>query len=94
MTTPLGPDLEAAREAVATATTDAALLDALEVSGFLTLTLGLAVKLGSLAIHIQEGIDTGHPLDVAAAKALVDDPEVIDWLGSFAPGLLPERRDG
>lgn len=63
---------------------------------WLTLTAGLAVKLGSLVVHADE-LDPhgdGWEFDLAAIRALVTDPEVVEWLSRFSPALLPEKRNG
>lgn len=52
----------------------------------------VAVKLASLVVHCQEGIDTGHPFDAAAVKALASDHGVLAWLDGFDPVLLPVRH--
>lgn len=57
------------------------------------LTPTLAVKLASLTVHAREACSpTGRSVDVEAAGALADDPEVAAWLAEFDPVLLPERR--
>lgn len=53
------------------------------------------VRLASLVAHIQE-LDLTDPtaaqFDLGAAKALADDPEIVAWLATIDPVLLPERR--
>lgn len=56
------------------------------------LSMGLMVKLASLVVHCQEGIDTGELFDAAAVKALVHDVEVQAWLDGIDPVLLPVKR--
>lgn len=57
------------------------------------LTFALSVKLGALVVHADEATSIeAHAFDAAAMRSLVDDPEVQDWLGRFAPGLLPVKR--
>lgn len=60
-----------------------------------TIPLGLAVKLASLAVHVQE-LDLREPsaamVDINAAKGLAEDPEVVAWLDSIDPALLPVKR--
>jgi len=58
----------------------------------ITITLSLAVKLGSLAVHADE-ITTAkaHPLDKEAIRSLVDDPEVVAWINSMG-AFLPVKR--
>lgn len=60
------------------------------------LPLSLLVKLGSIVVHAQE-IDTSKPnvayaFDLSAIESLAEDPEIVAWLDTFAPGLLPEKR--
>lgn len=55
----------------------------------------LAMKLGSLVVHVQEmalGEDS-MAFDLAAAKQLTLDPEVIEWLATIDPALLPAKRE-
>ena len=58
------------------------------------ISLSLAVKLGSLAIHIEEARSTdGHHYDWAAIDSLLTDPEVRAFLD--APGnaaFFPVKR--
>jgi hypothetical protein len=55
-------------------------------------SLGLLVKLGSIAVHVQEVMSPQrHSYDVVAIKALVDDPEVTAWIKAMGP-LLPVKR--
>lgn len=57
------------------------------------LPLSLQVKLGSLVVHLQEWNDgMGAQQDWDAARALVEDQEIVDWLETFGPALLPEKR--
>jgi hypothetical protein len=56
--------------------------------------LALAVKLASLVVHAQE-IDPGKTsqhFDMTAMKTLAEDPEIVAWLETFDPALLPEKR--
>jgi hypothetical protein len=59
------------------------------------LTASLAVKLASLAVHVDE-IDLANPtaaaVDISAAKALAGDAEVAAWLAAIDPVLLPVKR--
>ncbi len=59
-----------------------------------TITPTLAAKLSSVLIHAEEGFGPhGHPLDMEAIKALLKDPEVIEWLGRMkALALVPLKR--
>ena len=42
--------------------------------------------------HYQEYVDTGEPMDLAAARASLDYPEMTEWLEEYII-LLPLRRD-
>lgn len=59
------------------------------------LPLALRAKLGSLVAHVNELDVTSKTaeVDVAAAKTLVADVEVSDWLSTIDPALLPAPRD-
>lgn len=63
-----------------------------------TLNPGVTVlaKLGSIVGHVDEGLEeTGHPLDVAAVRALLADPEVVEWMAEMGErGLVPVKRGG
>jgi hypothetical protein len=54
----------------------------------------LLVKLGSIAVHAEEMIEPrGHPLDLEALRALLADPEVIEWrLGMDKMAFLSVMR--
>lgn len=56
--------------------------------------MALRVKLASIVVHVQEmdGTSKTMAFDLPAAKALADDPEVIEWLGTFDAALLPSKR--
>ena len=57
-------------------------------------TLGLLVKLGSIAVHAEELISPkGHPFDKVALETLINDPEIRDWLAMMNHyGMLPVKR--
>ena len=57
-------------------------------------TIGLLVKLGSLAVHIDELLSAGgHEYDRVAIRSLLSDPDVIEWLKAFnGMGFLPIKR--
>lgn len=62
-------------------------------SDFNQLTDTLAVKLGSIVIHAEEGVGPkGHSFDLAVLRTLTADGEVREWLDSFPPGYLPVKR--
>lgn len=57
-------------------------------------SVGLLAKIGSICQHVDEmsGAD-GHAFDLAAAQALLTDPEVSQWLDAMHKhALLPVRR--
>jgi hypothetical protein len=57
------------------------------------LSMGLMVKLASMAVHLQEGAAAGgSPVDLASAVSLSNDPEVKAWLEQIDPALLPVKR--
>lgn len=51
----------------------------------------LLCKLGSIIVHFDEGIITGHHFDIKAAQSLLADKEVREWLAQMGV-LLPLRR--
>ncbi len=53
---------------------------------------GLAAKVGSILVHVEEGLDKdGHPFDWEAVRALLKDPDVQGWLAFLGP-LVPRKR--
>lgn len=52
-------------------------------------------KIGSIIVHMQEyGGEGGHPFDATAARSLLADPEVRQWIEAMDKmALLPKRRD-
>lgn len=58
------------------------------------LGVSLQSKLASLVVHVTEGTSPGdgHPFDGYAARAIAIDPEVVEWLATIDPALLPVRR--
>ena len=52
-------------------------------------------KIGSIIVHIDEGLSSkGHPFDLVAIRALINDSEVRRWLVAMDNNcLLPLRRD-
>ena len=61
------------------------------------ISLGLAVILGSLAVHVEEMLDsndpTTQPFDEAAIRTLLADSELKRWLGKMGKmALLPVKR--
>lgn len=61
------------------------------------LPLSLGMRLASLVVHAGElnvdGDANAARTDIAAIKGLVEDTEVVAWLATFDPVLLPTRRD-
>ena len=57
-------------------------------------SVSLLVKLGSIAVHVQEMLGPGgHHFDKAALDGLNDDPEVKEWVNAMdAMALLPVKR--
>ncbi len=57
--------------------------------------LPLAVLLGSIVVHADEMTSVGgDPLyDGVAIRTLLTQQPVQEWLNSFPPGLLPEKRN-
>lgn len=60
----------------------------------LTPTVSLLVKLGSIAVHIEElQSDDGHAFDRIAVQSLLNDPEVVEWVRHMdKAGFLPKKR--
>ncbi len=55
-------------------------------------SLGLLCKLGSIVVHFDEALsDKRHRFDVLAAKPLLSDPEVQEWIKAMGP-LMPVKR--
>lgn len=51
------------------------------------------MKLASLAMHLMEYTETGHPHDLAAAHTVAADPEVVAVFAKLdAEALLPLPR--
>jgi hypothetical protein len=65
-----------------------------------SLPASLLCKLGSIAVHVEEGLVPlsptaayGHAFDVIAIRQLLADHEVQDWLRSMhGLALLPVKR--
>lgn len=55
---------------------------------------GVLVKLGSLAVHIEEMMSPqGHTFDRAAIQTLLDDQELRAWLKEMDKlAFLPRKR--
>lgn len=58
------------------------------------MSVALQAKVGSLIAHVEEMLaPDGHLLDVAATRALIEDPEVVEWMNDLRErSLLPVRR--
>lgn len=52
------------------------------------------IKLGSIAVHVEEYLSpAGHVLDFVALRSLLDDPEIKEWLAAMDKlALVPRRR--
>lgn len=57
-------------------------------------SVALLCKLGSIIVHVDEGMGAqGSQFDMAAYTALMDEPEVKEWLAAMqALSLLPVKR--
>jgi hypothetical protein len=53
------------------------------------------VKLGSIAVHVDEALSTeGHEFDWGAARQLLVDPEVVAWIEAMTKlGFMPVKRN-
>ena len=50
-------------------------------------------KLGSLIVHLEEYLESGHDYDLIAARQMQDDSEVVAWREEMdRQGLLPKKR--
>lgn len=60
----------------------------------LTPSISVGIKLASIAVHADEATSgAGHPLDVAAIRGLLTDPEVVAYLAVLSEmALLPVKR--
>jgi hypothetical protein len=56
--------------------------------------LSLLMKLGSIAVHIEEAMSKkAHVFDVVAMQSLLGDSEVKEWLELMdQKGFLPKKR--
>jgi len=56
--------------------------------------LALLVKLGSIAVHVDEMLSPqGHGYDKIVIQGVLQDPEVIEWIAEMThKGLLPVKR--
>ena len=55
----------------------------------------VGVRLASIAIHAEEMVEDGHPLDIAAVRGLLADADVRAYLDYLRPlALLPVKRKG
>lgn len=54
----------------------------------------LLIKLGSIIVHFDEFLGPGsHELDLMAARSLMSDPEVKQWLEDMTKdAFLPVKR--
>ena len=58
-----------------------------------TMKLSLAVKLASIVVHADEATDPvgAHKFDLIALRQLIEDEEVLEWIGKLGP-LAPVNR--
>lgn len=61
---------------------------------FLQPSVGLLVKLGSIAVHADEFTSPrGHEFDLQAMKQLLADPDVVAWIAAGTKAaMLPLKR--
>ena len=58
----------------------------------LTPPLSVLVKLGSIAVHVDEMLSQkGHEFDRHAIQTLLDDEEVKQWIKAMGP-FMPVKR--
>lgn len=57
-------------------------------------SVSVAIKLASIAVHVEEfNQGGGHAVDIQVATALCSDPEVVAYLDLLRPlALLPVKR--
>lgn len=56
-------------------------------------SLAILAALGSVAVHVEEGIShDGHPFDFVAMQAALAAPEVQEWIKAMGV-YLPRKRD-
>ena len=56
-------------------------------------SISLLVKLGSIAVHVEEFFSPhGHPYDKVAAEQLLNDPEVKEWIVAMS-AMMPRKRN-
>ena len=63
--------------------------------GALKPTVTLLVKLGSIAVHVDELLSpNGHHFDKVALDQLMRDQEVVEWLSEMNKmAMLPVKRN-
>lgn len=56
--------------------------------------LAVLVKLGSIAVHVEEYMSAdGHPFDRTALETLLADADVREWIAKMdAMAMLPKKR--
>jgi len=64
------------------------------VSDTLKPSPALLCKLGSIAVHVDEMLSAdGHAFDRVALQALMDDPDVKEWLAAMDKmAMVPRKR--
>lgn len=65
-----------------------------DLSDPFTPSTGLIAKVGSILVHVEEGAgEGGHAFDWTAARSLLADREVQEWLdGLRRHALVPVKR--
>jgi len=62
------------------------------MSDFLKPSLQILIKLGSIAVHVEELFSPGgHPVDKAAIETLLTDQELQEWIKEMGV-FLPLKR--
>lgn len=56
--------------------------------------MSLLVKLGSIAVHVDEMLSPGaHDYDRIAVLGLLKDPEVVEWITAMdRMAMVPKKR--
>lgn len=56
--------------------------------------LSLLIKLGSIAVHVEEMLSPGgHEFDKASIESLLSDPEVKEWIKGMSDlAFMPQKR--
>ena len=56
----------------------------------------ILIKLGSIAVHVEEMLSPhGHEFDKVAIQSLLSDPELQEWIKEMtALAFMPVKRNG